>query len=68
MYFLFPGRHHLLTNFQFNYLFRLIQSDLSTTTVMENLYFHWKIRLIRQYYFVINCKFQKFHACLNLIS
>ncbi|MBC8109839.1 MAG: transferase [Verrucomicrobia bacterium] len=32
MYLLFPGRHHLLTNFQFNYLFRLIQSNLGSVT------------------------------------
>jgi hypothetical protein len=29
MYLLFPGRHHLLTDFQFKYLFRLIKCGLS---------------------------------------
>jgi len=28
MYLLFPGRHQLLTNFQFNYLYKLIEGDL----------------------------------------
>lgn len=28
MYLLFPGRHHLMTDYQFKYLFRLIQSQL----------------------------------------
>lgn len=29
MYILFPGRHHLLTNFQYQYLFRLLKSGLA---------------------------------------
>lgn len=29
MYLLFPGRHHLLTDFQFKYLFRLVKCGLS---------------------------------------
>jgi hypothetical protein len=29
LYLLFPGRHHLLTDFQFKYLFRLVKSGLS---------------------------------------
>ncbi|MDJ1502970.1 transferase [Xanthocytophaga agilis] len=32
MYLLFPGRHQLLTNFQFNYLYRIIQAGLSQET------------------------------------
>jgi hypothetical protein len=29
VYLLFPGRHHLLTDFQFKYLFRLVKGGLS---------------------------------------
>src|SRR5690242_12017394 len=30
MYLLFPGRHHLLTNFQFNYLKGILDKSLKT--------------------------------------
>jgi hypothetical protein len=29
MHILFPGRHHLLTDYQFKYIYRILQSDLS---------------------------------------
>src|SRR5690606_27632483 len=36
MYLLFPGRHHILTDFQFKYLFRLIHGDVNKLKDVNN--------------------------------
>ena len=36
MHILFPGRHHLLTDFQFKYLYKLIKTNLKNVSDVNN--------------------------------